>query len=75
LHKNCGDEIMSKKSVKVGDRIELEFINDTWSNLKQGDRGTVFKIDEQQELIWINWDNGEQLALLVDVDKFKIIKK
>ena len=63
------------KKVKIGDRIELIFMNDTWTNLKPGDKGTVFKIDENQELIWVNWDNGEQLALLVEVDKFKIVKK
>jgi len=66
---------VSEKTVKVGDRVELILINDTWTNLKPGDRGTVFKIDDGQELIWVNWDNGEQLALLVDGDKFKIIKK
>ena len=65
----------NKKTVKVGDRVELVFMNDTWTELKPGDRGTVLKIDENQELIWIDWDNGEQLALLVGVDKFKIVKK
>ena len=50
-------------------------MNDTWSNLKPGDKGTVKKIDENQELIWVDWDNGELLALLIDQDKFKIIKK
>ena len=64
-----------EKTVKVGDRVQLVFMNDTWSNLKPGDKGTVFKIDENQELVWINWDNGEQLALLIGIDKFKIIKK
>jgi hypothetical protein len=64
-----------EKTVKVGDRVQLIFMNDTWSNLKPGDKGTVFKIDENQELVWINWDNGEQLALLIGIDKFKIIKK
>ena len=64
-----------KKTVKVGDRVQLAFMNDTWTNLKPGDKGTVFKIDENQELVWVNWDNGEQLALLVGIDKFKIIKK
>ena len=63
------------KIVKVGDRVQLVFMNDTWTNLKSGDKGTVFKIDENQELVWVNWDNGEQLALLVGIDKFKIIKK
>ena len=64
-----------EKTVRVGDRVQLVFMNDTWSNLKPGDKGTVFKIDENQELVWINWDNGEQLALLIGIDKFKIIKK
>jgi hypothetical protein len=63
------------KTVKVGDRVQLVFMNDTWTNLKPGDKGTVFKIDENQELVWVNWDNGEQLALLVGIDKFKLIKK
>lgn len=64
-----------EKTVKVGDRVQLVFMNDTWSDLKPGDKGTVFKIDENQELVWINWDNGEQLALLIGIDKFKVIKK
>lgn len=63
------------ETVKVGDRVELIEMDDTMTELKPGDKGTVFKIDENQELIWINWDNGEQLALLIGVDKFKIVKK
>jgi hypothetical protein len=63
------------KSVKVGDKVKLIFINDTWTDLKPGAIGTVLKVDENQELIWVDWDNGEQLALLVGVDKFKVIKK
>ena len=63
------------KTVKIGDRIELVEMDDTMTELKPGDKGTVFKIDENQELIWINWDNGEQLALLIGVDKFKVVKK
>ena len=61
--------------VKIGDRVELIFINDTMTQLKQGAKGTVFKIEEDQELIWINWDNGEKLALIEGIDKFKIIKQ
>jgi len=70
-----GKKVAAKRTVKVGDRVELVFINDTWTDLKPGDKGTVYKIDENQELIWIDWDNGEQLALLVGVDKFKLVKK
>ncbi|MCK4364462.1 MAG: DUF4314 domain-containing protein [Thermoplasmatales archaeon] len=61
--------------VKVGDRVELIQTDDTMTDLKPGAKGTVFKIDDEQELIWVNWDNGEQLALLAGIDKFKIVKK
>ena len=64
-----------KESVNVGDRIQLISTDDTWTKLKEGDKGTVFEIDEEQELIWVKWDNGEKLALLSEVDKFKVIKK
>ena len=61
--------------VKVGDRVELIQTDDTMTDLKPGDKGTVFRVDDEQELIWVNWDNGEQLALLAGLDKFKVVKK
>ena len=61
--------------MKVGDRVQLLEMNDTWSKLEKGSKGTVEKIEEDQELIWVKWDNGEKLALLTDVDRFKVIKK
>jgi len=45
------------------------------TKLTPGSQGTITKIEEDQELIWVDWDNGEKLALLVGIDKFKIIKK
>ena len=65
----------TKKTVKVGDRVQLLFINDTWTKLEKGDKGTVFEVEESSDetLIWINWDNGERLALLEGIDKFKIV--
>jgi hypothetical protein len=67
----------AKETVKVGDRVELIHMDDTMTRLQPGDRGTVVKIesDEDEILIWVNWDNGEQLALLGDTDKFKIVTK
>jgi len=62
-------------NVKVGDRIELVSTDDSWTSLHAGAKGTVYKIDEEQDLIWIEWDNGEDLALINGVDKFKVIKK
>jgi len=64
---------MTKKNIDVGDRIELLGMNDTWTKLKKGSQGTVFKIDQDQELIWVHWDNGETLALLQGIDKYKIL--
>jgi len=67
--------VAEKKTVKVGDRVKLVSMDDTWTDLKPGDKGTVYKTNEGQGLIWVDWDNGEQLALLKGVDKFKITKK
>ena len=64
-----------KKNIKVGDRVELIETNDTWSKIEKGSKGTISKIDIDQELIWIDWDNGEKLALLEGIDKYKIIDK
>ena len=47
-------------------------MEDTLTDLKQGDQGTIYKIDKTEELIWVNWDNGEKLALIIGVDKYKI---
>ena len=66
---------MRKKQVNIGDRIELIEINDTWTKLIKGSKGTISKIDETQELIWVEWDNGEKIALLDGVDIYKILKK
>ena len=66
-----------KKAVKVGDRVQIIFMNDRWTQLKAGDKGTVFKVEKSSDeaLIWVDWDNGEQLALLEGIDEFKIVKQ
>ena len=63
------------KKIKIGDRIELLEITDTMTKLEKGSKGKVKKIEEDQELILVEWDNGEQLALLIGIDKYKIINK
>ena len=67
--------MINNSIVKVGDRVELLEMLDTMTKLQKGSKGIVIKIEEDQDLIWVNWDNGEKLALLADVDKFKIIRK
>ncbi len=65
---------MSEK-VKVGDRIKIIEMDDGLSNLEKGSKGTVKNIDLDQDLIWVDWDNGERIALIIGIDKYKVIKK
>lgn len=60
--------------VKIGDRVELIEMIDTWTKLEKGSKGTVTDIELDQDLIWVKWDNGEKLALLEGTDKYKLIK-
>ncbi|HIH29618.1 MAG TPA: DUF4314 domain-containing protein [Thermoplasmata archaeon] len=66
-----------KNKVGIGDRIELVFINDSMTRLKPGAQGTVTKIEAETDetLIWVQWDNGERLALLDPIDKYRVVKK
>jgi hypothetical protein len=70
-----GGKLVKKEFVKVGDKIQLISTDDTMTKLKTGDKGTIYKIDEEQELIWVKWDGGEELALIQGVDKFNVVKK
>ena len=65
-----------KTGINVGDRVQLVFMNDSLTKLRPGDMGTVVDIDTQgdeETLIWVDWDNGEHLALLSETDKYKVI--
>jgi hypothetical protein len=63
------------EKVKVGDRIKIVEMDDGLSNLEKGSKGTVKNIDVEQDLIWVDWDNGEKIALIKGIDKYKVIKK
>ena len=66
-----------KISISVGDRVQLVFMNDSLTRLRPGDKGTVADIDterDEETLIWVNWDNGEHLALLSETDKYKVVR-
>jgi len=66
-----------KNKVNIGDRIELVFINDSMTRLKPGAQGIVTKIELETDetLIWVQWDNGELLALLDPIDKYRVVHK
>jgi len=56
-----------------GTRIELVQMNDPYSNLKSGDKGTVEFIDDIGS-IFCTWDNGSTLGVVYGEDAVKIIK-
>lgn len=52
-----------------GLRVELININDEFSELKKGDKGTITRVDDIGQ-IHVNWDNGSTLALIYGEDFF-----
>ena len=50
-------------------------MDDGLTKLEKGSKGTVKNIDAEQDLIWVDWDNGEKIALIIGIDKYKVIKK
>lgn len=57
--------------VKVGDRIRLISMKDE-PQMPEGLCGTVSFFDAVQ--IHVHWENGSSLALIPEIDKFKVIK-
>lgn len=47
-------------------------MDDPYTNLKEGDKGTIYHIDGIGQ-IHVNWDNGSGLALIPGVDSFRIL--
>lgn len=56
-----------------GTRVQLVHMNDPYSNLKSGDKGTVEFIDDIGS-IFCTWDNGSTLGVVYGEDAVKIIK-
>ncbi len=57
--------------VKVGDMIRLISMKDE-PQMPEGLCGTVSFFDAVQ--IHVHWENGSSLALIPEIDKFKVIK-
>ncbi|GHU52472.1 hypothetical protein FACS1894132_02180 [Clostridia bacterium] len=55
-----------------GSRVELVSMDDPYTTLKPGDRGTVQFVDDALG-IHIKWDNGSSLAAIHGVDRLKKI--
>ena len=53
-----------------GTRLVLISMDDPYTRLRPGDKGTVKYVDDAGQ-IQIKWDSGSQLALIPGVDHFR----
>ena len=61
-----------KEKYPKGTRVELINMEDPYSKLLPGDKGTVICVDDIGT-IHISWDKGSSLGLIPGVDSFKKI--
>ena len=71
---NVYQKSMIRELYPPGTRIELIRMEDPWTMLKPGDRGTVTMIDDAAQ-IHMAWDSGSGLALIPGEDEFKVVKE
>ena len=61
---------MLKASYPEGTRLELISMDDPYSPIPSGTRGTVKYVDDIGQ-IGMEWDNGSSLSLVPDEDSFR----
>ena len=61
-----------RKSYPQGTRVELINMNDPYTKLKPGDRGTVSMVDDTGT-IFVNWDCGSCLGVVYGEDHIRKI--
>ena len=54
----------------AGCRVELISMDDPYSKLKPGDRGTVHTVDDTGT-VFVRWDNGSGLGVVYGVDRIR----
>lgn len=59
-----------KSEYPVGTRIELIDMNDPYTKIPKGTKGTVSNIDDMAT-IHVKWDNGSSLGVVYGEDKIK----
>ena len=87
-HKNIHDGNVNvvttyKKQPCIHDRIKLIYIDDEYSGLPQGICGTVSgiyaakeickSVNRSESIVWVKWDNGTELGLIEETDKYEIV--
>ena len=63
-----------KEYYTTGTRVMLIRMRDPYTDLRQGDRGTVSFVDDIGS-IHVNWDRGSNLAVLFGEDQFVKIEE
>lgn len=56
-----------------GTRVELVSMDDPYSKLKPGDRGTVNHVDDTGT-VFVNWDCGSGFGVVYGVDRIRILE-
>ena len=59
-----------KTVYQKGMRIVLISMDDPYTKLKSGDKGTVVGVDDAGQIM-MNWDCGSSLSLIPGVDSFR----
>lgn len=57
----------------AGTKVELVSMDDPYSKLKPGDRGTVNSVDDTGT-VFVSWDCGSNLGVVYGVDKIRILE-
>ena len=65
---------MYKEMYPKGTRIELIYMNDPYSPVPDGTKGTVELVDDMGQ-IHMKWDNGRTLAIVPQEDSFRKIEE
>lgn len=58
----------------VGKRVVCLRMEDPWSPVPSGTKGTVRAVDDIGT-IHVNWDNGSSLGLIYGEDEFALVKE
>lgn len=59
-----------RKLYPVGCRVEFVWMDDPYSKLTLGERGTVRAVDDTGT-IFVNWDCGSSLGVIYGVDRVR----
>lgn len=59
-----------RKMYPKGTRVELIQMDDPYSHLKPGDRGTVRSVDDAAT-VFVDWDSGSGLGIVYGVDQMR----